>query len=80
MTSSFGMDHGSSPGSSRCTDLRNHIEKRIFFQPELEATDSARASHHHAGVVVLCGLTVVVMGLAIIADMNAETIAVRTAK
>jgi len=30
--------------------------------------------------VVLCGLTVVVMGLAIIADMNAETIAVRTAK
>jgi hypothetical protein len=30
--------------------------------------------------VVLCGLTVVVMGAAIIADMNAETIAVRTAK
>jgi hypothetical protein len=30
--------------------------------------------------VVLCALTVVVMGAAIIADMNAETIAVRTAK
>jgi hypothetical protein len=77
------MDHGSSPGSSRCKNHKNqgnHIEKRIFFQPELEATGSARASHHHAGVVVLCGLTVVVMGLAIIADMNAETIAVRTAK
>jgi CO dehydrogenase/acetyl-CoA synthase delta subunit len=30
--------------------------------------------------VVLCGLTVAIMGVAIIADMNAETIAVRTAK
>jgi hypothetical protein len=30
--------------------------------------------------VVLCGLTVVVMGAAIIGDMNAETIAVRTAQ
>lgn len=50
MTSSFGTGLASSLGSNRCKDQWNQVEKPIFLQTELAASDSARASNHDAGL------------------------------